>query len=631
MTLLVIVAGYAAWLTFDDGLRLRDVRAMHEQVYVPTVAMVTELQRERLLTAELAADDSKARRRDLTEQRAATDRTVDKFRTRAGRDAGASSRVDDAVSRLSRIDSARRHLDDGSGGRAGEDYTSVVASALLVLDAMTSNETLIVGAQQRTLTALQHATENLSRQGALLGGVLAAGGDLTPADYRTFVALDGATDSWLDAVRAQVRGEDRIRFRTVAKSDEWSTLREMVAAVDVPAENSEPLPGEVVQLAIPFESEDWSRTLTAVLGQFRALDTDLADIMVAASTEAADTLLWRAGMITAGGVLLIVILMLVWIVVAPKHVVGSLAELRSTSAMFAERLPGVVRRLEDGHPVDVDEAAQPVEFGPDEFGDVGRGINHLMAVAVTSTVSAKEQKNTKDVIASLARRHQGLISEQLKALTAIQNDVQEPDLLRKLFALDQRVTQTRRYNYNLMILAGEPPPRLRKKPVSMWDVMRAATQEVTHYKRVAVRQVDGVALIGPAYADVTHLLAELIENATVFSPPHTKVTVAGELVTNGFVIEVEDSGIGIPDDELPTHNERLASPPTARIHPDVTQLGLFVVNRLAVNRGVKVTLRRSPYGGTTAIVLIPQNLLTDVSPDVLTSLNRQRSSSAGRR
>jgi hypothetical protein len=184
----------------------------------------------------------------------------------------------------------------------------------------------------------------------------------------------------------------------------------------------------------------------------------------------------------------------------------------------------------------------------------------------------------------------------------------DPEALDDLFRLDHLTTRMRRHAEGLVILAGAPPGRGWSSPVRMVDVMRGAIAEVEDYARVSVATRSQAALAGSAVADVIHLLAELIENATTLSPPYTSVRVAGDTVASGFAIEVEDRGLGMSPPRLAELNDRLASPP--EFNPsDSEQLGLFVVGQLARRHGIRVTLKASAYGGTAAVVLIPQHLV----------------------
>ena len=221
---------------------------------------------------------------------------------------------------------------------------------------------------------------------------------------------------------------------------------------------------------------------------------------------------------------------------------------------------------------------------------------------------ARLRQGLNDVFRSLARRSQSLLHRQLTLLDQMERRASDPEALDDLFRLDHLTTRMRRHAEGLVILAGAPPGRGWSSPVRMVDVMRGAIAEVEDYARVSVATRSQAALAGSAVADVIHLLAELIENATTLSPPYTSVRVSGDTVANGFAIEVEDRGLGMSPTRLAELNDRLANPP--EFNPsDSEQLGLFVVSQLAKRHGIRVTLKASPYGGTAAIVLIPQHLV----------------------
>jgi hypothetical protein len=184
----------------------------------------------------------------------------------------------------------------------------------------------------------------------------------------------------------------------------------------------------------------------------------------------------------------------------------------------------------------------------------------------------------------------------------------DPETLEDLFRLDHLTTRMRRHSEGLIILSGAAPGRGWVHPVRMIDVLRAAAAEVEDYSRVTVTTPSQAALTGPAVADVIHLLAELVENATTLSPPYTPVRVAGDTVASGFAVEIEDRGLGMSEVRYAELNHRLAEPPEFDVF-NSEQLGLFVVGQLAKRHGIKVTLRPSPYGGTSAIALIPTSLV----------------------
>jgi hypothetical protein len=185
---------------------------------------------------------------------------------------------------------------------------------------------------------------------------------------------------------------------------------------------------------------------------------------------------------------------------------------------------------------------------------------------------------------------------------------EDPDELSELFRLDHLTTRMRRHAESLIILSGAAPGRAWRMPVSLTNVVRAAVSEVEDYARVEVRQLPDASVVGAAVADLTHLLAVIIENAAPCSPPHTRVRVTGEPVGNGYAVEVEDRGLGMGKETLAEANRRIEQSETLDLF-DSDRLGLFVVSRLAARHGIKVHLRTSPYGGTTAVVLLPTALL----------------------
>jgi K+-sensing histidine kinase KdpD len=204
----------------------------------------------------------------------------------------------------------------------------------------------------------------------------------------------------------------------------------------------------------------------------------------------------------------------------------------------------------------------------------------------------------------------------------MQRRTTEPEALADLFRLEHLTTRMRRHAEGLITLSGAAPGRVWRRPVPMHDVVRGAAAEVENYPRVTVEPMGDHALRGEAVADVLHLIAELIENATTFSPQITSVAVRGDLVANGFAVEIEDRGLGMDEDRLAELNRLLASAPEFD-EADSDHMGLFVVGRLAVRREIRVTLRPSPYGGTTAIVLIPPSLVVLQEDPDLSRLNEE--------
>jgi len=312
-----------------------------------------------------------------------------------------------------------------------------------------------------------------------------------------------------------------------------------------------------------------------------------------------------------GGIGLIGLLLTITVtILVARSIIRRLGGLERNALQLAEdQLPDVVGRLRRGENVDVNAEAPALRIGRDEIGRVGQAFDLVRQTAIRAAVEeARLRQGLNDVFRSLARRSQSLLHRQLSLLDQMERRATDPEALDDLFRLDHLTTRMRRHAEGLVILAGAPPGRGWSSPVRMVDVMRGAIAEVEDYARVSVATRSQAALAGSAVADVIHLLAELIENATTLSPPYTSVRVSGETVANGFAIEVEDRGLGMSPTRLAELNDRLANPP--EFNPsDSEQLGLFVVSQLAKRHGIRVTLKASPYGGTAAIVLIPRHLV----------------------
>jgi signal transduction histidine kinase len=279
-----------------------------------------------------------------------------------------------------------------------------------------------------------------------------------------------------------------------------------------------------------------------------------------------------------------------------------------------ERLPRVVGRLQRGEHVDVDAEMPKLEWGDDEIGQVGQAFTAVQRTAVLTAVEQAElRRGIRDIFLNLARRSQALLHRQLGLLDRMERRATDAEDLAELFRVDHLATRMRRNAENLIVLSGAIPGRAWRQPIHMVDVIRGALAEVENYTRVQLMPIEAASLAGRTVGDIVHLLAELIENALLFSPPQTSVCVGGAVVANGYAIEIEDRGLGMSAADRAVANENLRFPPEFRLS-STARLGLYVVATLAARHDVRVHLRESPYGGTTAIVLLPMKLITEL-PD----------------
>ena len=357
---------------------------------------------------------------------------------------------------------------------------------------------------------------------------------------------------------------------------------------------------------VPVNAGAFQSTSQAVVGAMEKTQLDTASQLTAMSAAQSDRLVTEAAL--AGGLGLVAVVasvfLLVWFGRKVTRDLGGLND--SVRGMADERLPRVVERLRRGDDVDVAaESPPPATSSIQEISRIAESFGTVQAAAVEAAVDqARLRKGINQVFLNISMRNQSLLHRQLGMLDSMERRTSEPGALADLFRLDHLTTRMRRHAEGLIILSGSVPGRGWRDPVPVVDILRAAVAEVEDYVRVDVASESDDLVAGSAVSDVIHLIAELVENAAAFSPPNTRIEVRAERVGTGLAAEVEDRGLGLSPDELDDINARLASP--AEFDPAHSeQLGLFVVSRLAARHNIKVSLRRSAYGGTTAVVLLP--------------------------
>ncbi|MFI1034632.1 ATP-binding protein [Streptomyces sp. NPDC020951] len=303
---------------------------------------------------------------------------------------------------------------------------------------------------------------------------------------------------------------------------------------------------------------------------------------------------------------------------AARSVSDRVAALRRGSARGEADLRSVVEALRRGEtPPQRRSRGGPPGADADDFellaADLARAhdgaVTAVVQAAQLSSQAGSEQK--LEVFVNLARRLQSLVHREISILDELENEIEDPDLLKGLFHVDHLATRIRRHAENLAVLGGAVSRRQWSNPVCMTEVLRSAIAEVEQYSRVKlVPPIDG-ELRGHAVADVIHLLAELVENATVFSAPHTQVLLRANLVTSGLAVEVEDRGLGLPVEEQSRMNALLADPDQVNVGRLLAdgRIGLFVVSQLARRHGIRVRLQSNIYGGVQAVLVVPQALL----------------------
>jgi signal transduction histidine kinase len=361
---------------------------------------------------------------------------------------------------------------------------------------------------------------------------------------------------------------------------------------------------------VPLRPASFQATTLAIQQAQQSVLPQFGAVLGAESAQLKNSL--RTELYLAGGLGLIAVVASVFVAVrfGRRFRVELTGLYDSARQMAEERLPRLVERLRRGDDVDVDAESPPLRPGRiTETANVARAFTAVQRTAVEAAVGqANLRKGVNQVFVSLSLRNQSLLHRQLGMLDEMERATSDPVALADLFRLDHLTTRMRRHAEGLLILAGSTPGRGWRDPVPVADVLNAAVAEVEDYVRVDVITDSADAVAGTAVSDVIHLLAELVENATQFSPPNTRVEVRGDSVGHGFAVEIEDRGLGMPADEIAALNARLANPPEFDL-ANSDQLGLFVAARLAHRHDIKISLRQSPFGGTNAIVLLPLSIM----------------------
>jgi len=608
---LTSIWAFATVITSREANQLLDVAAVMDELGGPVQETVHSLQRERRQVLVYLADP---RRSDsltaLHDGRRATDRAVAALRAgafgdgvRGELDADSRRRLDDLLDGLDRLGKVRARVEDNTIERrdAYDAYNALVDPCHAFLTSLRGLDDVRLDKEGRALIGLARAREYLSREDALMAAAFTAG-RMTKDELRAFSDRVAERELTYRNHLATLPAEDRDRYEAFWSGTDGRALR---AAEDR-------IIGAGADAAVgAFNAEHWQKTATGVLEELRRLDEEAVARYHQRVEPEATSVLMRAG--TAG--ILGFIAVIVSVIVSFRIGRGLIRDLgalrREANEAAGVRLPSVMRRLAAGEQVDVETEAPRLEYGRDEMGQVGQALNTLQRAAVEAAVKqADMRRGISEVFVNLARRSQVLLHRQLTLLDAMERRTEDPEELADLFRLDHLTTRMRRHAEGLVILSGAAPSRQWRKPIPLMDVVRAAVSEVEDYERIEVRRLPPLAVDGAAIADLTHLIAELLENATVFSPPHTGVQVLGERVPSGFTLEIHDRGLGMSPEALLEANLRLAETSDFQLS-DTDRLGLFVVSRLAQRQGVRVSLQPSPYGGTTAVVLIPGALLTE--------------------
>lgn len=595
----------------ERSAHLRADVADGERVGGPLYDLMVEMQAERSMTAARWAG-SPVSRADRSSRRAATDRAVAAFQRSAdSADERAGDPVDryvfDVKRRLEDLDTYRERTDarSGSAEHATGYYSSVISRIIRVYQEFSNMDDAAVTQESRPVAALFEASEVLAREDTILVSAGPAG-ELSGDEFGELTDAVGAHRFlYSTSIVPYLPENGRKAYARIVSSDAWKTKTRIENAAladhhDIPT-----------GVALPRAVHGWPAMYEKLVPELSALNADQLRAVIEHADATADALeaevVWMV--VGSGTGLLLVVAVVVF---TTRTVLRRMAMLHERTVTVAEEtLPDIVDRLQRGQRVDPDTLPGPGQ-DQDEVGRISDAFARTVAVSVDGYRQLADERHGFGMFAAgIASRTGNLVSRQLSLTEDLQDTFGHDEaLLAQLMKSDQLTVGMRRQIENLLILAGGEIPDPHTEPMRVADLLREAAAEVEDFRRIERVALDEISVEPQVISAISHLLAELLDNATRFSPPASKVAIRAELVTDGLSVEIEDRGPRVAAERYEEMNGRLhAAPPYAVLAENAHRLGLFVVGHLADQLQARVTLRRSTFGGTAAIVIIPEEHL----------------------
>ncbi|MGX1881765.1 nitrate- and nitrite sensing domain-containing protein [Streptomyces sp. NPDC055287] len=612
-----VQVGVTADRLLDQSEHLRADVAAGERIGVPAYALVVELQAERTVTAARWAG-TEVSAHDLHDRRTATDRAAAEFRTAAATGRPGAKQSDHHLGEVRRslddLDTHRERADARSGGadRSIRYFTGVIGDLIHVYQKEFSHtQDAELTQESRLVATMFSASELLAREEAILASA-GPSRELTASRFADYVNAVGAHRYLYDtSIAPYLPAEDREVYEQITGSGAWQAKTRIENVVMADHEDT------ASGVKLPLESAGWRTAHDKLAGQLATLNDDRSrGVLVRADATAAELEAEVAWLVAgSGGALLVVALVVVF---TTRSLLRRLRDLHERTVAVAEKtLPDVVARLQRGQGVDADALPAPTG-AEDEVGRISDAFARVVAVSVDGHRQLSDERHGFGMFAAgIASRTGNLVSRQLSLTEDLQDTFGHDEaLLAQLMRSDQLTVGMRRQVENLLILAGGEIPDPHTAPMRVADLLREAAAEVEDFRRIERQALDEISVEPRVISQISHLLAELLDNATRFSPPRSKVVIRAELVADGLSLEIEDRGPRVAAASYEEMNRRLHSaPPYAVLAQNAHRLGLFVVGHLADRLPATVTLRRSVYGGTSAVVIIPGELLVPTEPE----------------
>ncbi|HEX5346841.1 MAG TPA: nitrate- and nitrite sensing domain-containing protein [Pseudonocardiaceae bacterium] len=639
LVLLIFGIGVSGYLLVN-ALQERGRAHLLAQGYQMTVPLMPTMSQERRVSMLAVSNPAPENRVALARARHDMDGSLAQFRSISSQvgdtmPPGAKSAIGNFVAKMPQLIGTRQAIDAGRISRLDvyRSYNEVADAMILAVGAIGQDSIDKDVALDRAMSSdLIRVSDWLDRANALAAAALAGDG-LTVEELHEYDHLTQGYRAELDALAPRLV-EQQGQLGALRSSRAWEQLSAVENAIveqeySTRARSSfsaKPSRTEISKISnteppqvdpppiLPVSFQDWqnaaheSATMLSSLG-LGTLGTHAAKL----EADRADTALVRS-LITVLVTLCVIAAVVIIAIRLSSNLIRRLVRLRSETLRLAdEHLPQVVERLRAGEQIDVAVEVPELDYGDDEIGQVAAAFNKAQQTAVAAAVQeAKTREGINAVFLNIARRSQTNVHHQLQVLDAAERAVDNPDQLELLFQLDHSTTRERRNAENLIILGGGQLGRQWRNSVSLVEIVRSAVAEAEQYTRVTVARVPDVLVDGRAVADLIHLLSELIDNATAFSPPGSPIEVRGNPVGKGLVVEVEDQGLGIEAERRESLNKMFRDQPDFGLVAllEDPRIGFFVVARLAHQHGMRVSLAESTYGGVRAGVLVPSVLIT---------------------
>jgi signal transduction histidine kinase len=496
-----------------------------------------------------------------------------------------------------------------------DDYSEAIA------DLFTLNDQIAQGSSDptlannvRALSALSRTEDQATQQRGILYAALLAG------------QFDPGAAAALTSAQSQQAAEFA-EFQSDASIDEQQVYNDTVAGPEVDQAQAMELQAIAssnsatggLSVTVPAGQSApvaWNTDMSKYVDDIRQVQRGLVDAVITQS-QSLHAQATRTAIETGIEVLAVLIVVLMITIVVARSMVRPLRKLRTGALEVAGlRLPDAVRRMSETDGEGVPLEVEPIDVdSSDEIGEVARAFDQVHREALRLAANeAALRGNVNAMFVNLSRRSQSLVERQIRLIDDLEQGEEDPERLSSLFQMDHLATRMRRNSENLLVLAGHEESRRWNQPVALVDVLRAALSEIEQYERVSVNVQPDIAVRGQAVSDVVHLTAELVENATSFSPAETPVTIAGHLLSSGGVLlEITDHGVGMEAEEMAHANWRLDNPPVVDVAVS-RRMGLFVVARLAARHGIRVRMRPAASRGLVALVWLPDEAITHQGP-----------------